>query len=136
MVKAEDREKPISFDVGLETFLVEALQLRRRECITVIAELTSMGLVNPAQALSAWRRGELDENWLIEKGKIDSLEVADLVKRFQIAAAALQFKTELSKVLGGLGWMKEGEEEVNPSLSFTLTRTLSLFSHFLASSLS
>ena len=117
-VRTEDREKPISFDVPLEAFLIEDLQFRRRDCITVIAELTSMGLANPVQVLLAWRSGFLNETWLIENGKVDRLEVADVVKCIQIAGAALQFKTDLSKALH-LDWMVEGKEEVYPIFCHT-----------------
>jgi len=120
--KPEDKEKPLNFDAPLdESFLVEILHLPRSKCTTVMAELTSIGLVNPTKLMQAWWQGLVNEGWLLEKGKIDILDVGDVVKHFGIASDAFQFRNSLRKVLDGLGWMLEGEEEVALLSIFTVS---------------
>ena len=112
VLKFEDVQKPIRFHVSLEHFILHELRLRRRDCRNVIDELILLGIENPTKLMQAWKSSALNQQWLLEKGKVDEEDIVDIIDSFRLAVTSFDFRSELVKIFGGMGWMREGEQLV------------------------
>ena len=103
----------MSFDKSLESFFLEDFHLRPRNCSTLVDKFTAMGLSDPIKLLQGWKAGQFDATWLRTQGNVHDEDVADVVNVFQMTSSAYELKNELQKIFDSLGWMVEGEQQVN-----------------------
>ena len=62
--------------------------------------------------MKAWKLRKFDNIWLSSEGDFDDEEIDDFVKNFRKVSETYDLNSEFQKLLGGLGWMCEGEQEV------------------------
>ena len=62
--------------------------------------------------MKAWKLRKFDNIWLSSEGDFDDEEIDDFVKNFRKVSEAYDLNSEFQKLLGGLGWMREGKQEV------------------------
>ena len=79
-----------------------------------------MGLSDPIKLLQGWKAGQFDATWLRTQGNVHDEDVADVVNVFQLTSSAFELKNELRKLFDSLGWMVEGEQQVNSFLYIKL----------------
>jgi len=115
-ISIDDVAKPVCFSKSLEAFLLEEFRLPRRNCRTLEVKFNAMGISDPSELIKAWKADKFNADWLRTHGEVDDLDVVDVVHNFQTISAAFDHKIDIQKVLGHLGWMREGEQEVNKTL--------------------
>ena len=108
----EDAVKPVSFRVSFEEFLYKIFHLRRRDSKALVEKFTALGIYDPMELVKAWKGRKFDESWLSTEGDIHDEDIEDFVQIFGELTAAYDLNSEFQKLLGDLGWMREGEQEV------------------------